>query len=132
MSWKSVFIISLIASAAAAFLPAGISPARADSIVTLRCHSAECEFEQQLAESETTQYVPVCANKERAYVRKVSVKNKNKKTSCTSRCHGSASNTFTYSKVCTNQNPDSIDKVKVVIQCGKRPLSSNSAAGICR
>ena len=76
------------------------------------------------------EYLALCTDTAYAHVKKITVKHKNNKTTCDTRCHGGA--TLTYSKICTNENPDAFDKVKIIVQCGKSPLSGSSAASLCR
>lgn len=132
MTWKLTFAVVLFAGSTIAWLSGSTDIAHAESRTALKCDSSQCEFDEQLEQSATMEYLALCTGKAQQYVKKIAVKRKNDKTSCDSRCHGGANDTLTYSKICTNKNPDSFDKIKIVIRCGKSSLSEDSAASLCR
>lgn len=132
MTWKFIFAVALLAGSTIACLAGSVGVARAESRTVLKCVSSQCEFDEQLEQSGTMEYLALCTGKAQQHVKKVTVKRKNDKTTCDSRCHGGANDTLTYSKICTNENPDASDKIKVIVQCGENPLSGESAASLCR
>jgi hypothetical protein len=131
MNWKSLCLSMFFAVSALFLLPPSVNIAQADAIEKLRCNSSRCEFKEQLGKSVTKEFRAVCSNGVNPYPENMSIRQENKNTTCTTKCRGQAGDSHYITKSCTNWDPLSRDKLKIVVWCGDYPDTSGGIEDTC-
>lgn len=128
---RSVFLLVMMAIAAPLSSPIYIDAAHAKAIERLRCNSSWCEFKERLGKSMTKEFRGVCTYGAMPYPLNMRIRNTDQHTTCTTKCRATAGDSNYITKSCTNWDPVSRDRIKIIVTCGDYPDSSGGLEDTC-
>ncbi len=100
-------------------------------IERLRCNDRNCEFNERIGKSMTKEFRAVCSNDVYPYPQNMSIRNTDRDTTCTIKCRAHGGDSDYITKSCTNWDPLSRDRIRVLVECGGYPDTSGSVAKLC-